>query len=280
MNWRIILPNILTSLNLLCGFAGIILSFEYALEWAAVCVLAAAIFDFLDGFVARAVKGYSEFGKQYDSLADAITFGVLPAIMLFQYISIAQGQYGNGLLARSNIEIVQALAGGLVAVFSAIRLGVFNVDAEQTDKFLGMPTPANALFISSFSLFFGFQLRHDFYTPWSELSLMQVATVEKWSSLEFLIANHFFSPYFLLTLVVVCSALLVVRLPLIALKFKHFKVEGNQMRYLFLLSTVTLLLLTFFRIPSFPYFGFLVVPMVIFLYFVFSIADLIIANKE
>lgn len=214
------IPNFITCLNLLCGCIAIYYVFQQELVNAAYLVILAAVLDFLDGMIARVLHAYSEIGKQLDSLADMVSFGVVPGVMMFH------------LLARS-IELsdlggsaVNALpfAGFLMTIFSALRLAKFNIDTRQTTSFIGVPTPANTLFVISMPLI----LAHD----------------------DFGLAPYILNLYVLLAITVVFSYLLVAELPLFALKFKSFKWQGNQVRFIFLgLSVALLAAFTFTAIP-------------------------------
>lgn len=134
MKLRANIPNAITCLNLVCGLIALVLAFKGMLEWAMYLMISAAVFDFLDGLAARALGAYSELGKQLDSLADLVSFGVLPAIMLYKQMSLSH--YGESLLCYVPL---------LIAVFSALRLAKFNIDPRQSSSFLGLPTPACAL---------------------------------------------------------------------------------------------------------------------------------------
>jgi CDP-diacylglycerol---serine O-phosphatidyltransferase len=131
------LPNFLTCCNLLCGCFGIVFLLEDRGVPAAYFVWASCIFDFLDGFVARMLKVSSSIGKELDSLADVVSFGVLPAIVMYKLIG-----------STTSMESLPYL-GFTIAAFSALRLAIFNVDTRQTDSFIGLNTPANTLFITS-----------------------------------------------------------------------------------------------------------------------------------
>lgn len=132
MNYKRIIPDAITSSNLLCGSVAVFLANQGAFIWAFVFILAGACFDFFDGLSARALKAPSPIGIQLDSLADDITFGLAPAMMLFCFLRPILGWWG--LLAL------------LMAAFSALRLAKFNVDERQHDSFIGLATPANAIF--------------------------------------------------------------------------------------------------------------------------------------
>ena len=131
------IPNTITSMNLLCGIMGVIFTFEGALDIAFYLMLAAAICDFLDGFAARMLKAYSAMGKELDSLADLISFGLLPSLMLHRRL-IEGGMTGFW----SYLPLI-------ICVFSALRLAKFNVDDRQDENFLGLPTPACAMWCGS-----------------------------------------------------------------------------------------------------------------------------------
>jgi len=131
------IPNTITLLNLFSGVMGIIWVLDGQLLYGAYFVLIAAGFDFLDGFVARLLKVQSEIGKELDSLADVVSFGVLPGIMLF---TMVRDQAELPWLPYLTL---------IVPMLSAYRLAKFNLDTRQTDRFIGLPTPANALFISA-----------------------------------------------------------------------------------------------------------------------------------
>src|SRR5687767_11262435 len=154
------IPNFITCLNLLCGCIGIVFAFEGNLIWSAYMVGIAAVLDFLDGFAARMLKVYSDMGKQLDSLADMVTFGMLPGVVMYHliYFSLENGSVSLDLsdsrLPGQHLTVNPYTAylpyfAFLIPVFSAIRLARFNLDSRQSDSFIGLPTPANAIFIVS-----------------------------------------------------------------------------------------------------------------------------------
>lgn len=171
----------------------------------------AAFLDFFDGLSARALKAYSNIGGELDSLADMVSFGVLPSFILYELLKYA--------LPPSLYYL--SFAAFLIAAFSAIRLAIFNVDTRQTNSFIGLPTPASALLFSAI--------------PLSRLPLV-----------ENLMSNF----VFLLIMVVVVSYLLVSRIELMAFKFKSLKWNENKLKYSFMLiSIVLVLLLNIIAIP-------------------------------
>ncbi|MFC4873399.1 CDP-diacylglycerol--serine O-phosphatidyltransferase [Negadavirga shengliensis] len=199
MNIKQHIPNFLTCLNLVSGMLGIYFVFESGVSVGAYFIFAAALFDFLDGLAARVLKVHSEIGKQLDSLADLVTFGVLPSFIVFFLV----------LDADPEVILLPFLA-FFIGIQSALRLAKFNIDERQSDQFIGLPTPANALFFST---------------------LPFLADSQEWAAA--LIGNI----YFLLGLTVVFSLLLTAELPLLALKFKKFGLSDNKWRYLTILMS-------------------------------------------
>ena len=132
------IPNTITSMNLLCGSLGVIFTLQNRFDIAFYLMLAAAVCDFFDGFAARLLKAYSDIGKELDSLADMVSFGLLPSLMSYRAMEIA---YGESLLCYIPL---------IIAVFSALRLAKFNLDERQSDNFIGLPTPACAMLCGSF----------------------------------------------------------------------------------------------------------------------------------
>jgi len=214
------IPNALTCLNLGFGFWGILLLLNGKVPEATLCIGAALVVDFLDGFVARLLHVSSPIGKELDSLADVVSFGILPSIMLtFMIASITSGiPYGRiseiNLFEGSTFNFY-LLIGTLPAMFSAVRLAKFNLDTRQSDRFFGVPTPSNAIIVASFNLI----------------------AIDPTSVLFPLVSNL----YFVLGYCILMSYLLIAELPLMALKFKDFTWKNNQYRYLLIIISVVLL---------------------------------------
>lgn len=205
------IPNAITSLNLFSGCIAITMAFNGNFDMAAAFILLAAFFDFFDGMTARLLKAYSDIGKELDSLADMVSFGVAPSVIFFKLMQL--GFSGTQNIIASYIPYLAFV----IAVFSALRLAKFNLDTRQTTSFIGLPTPANALFLLSFGLL---------YT--SNLSMKSMVL----------------NPYFLLVVALIFSLLLVAEIPMFALKIKSLKWKGNEIRYIFLgLSAVVIVLL-------------------------------------
>lgn len=199
------IPNALTSFNLFCGCLSIVYSLQLGnLQMAAICIGIAAVVDFFDGFAARALGVSGELGKQLDSLADVVSFGVAPGFIFFMLSGKCFG--GDGFCYVPYLSF-------LIPVFSALRLAKFNIDTRQSDSFIGLPTPANGIFIGSIP----FIMAHD-----------------SWH-----IAWIFESEWFLKIFPLLSAWILVAELPLLALKFKTYGWKGNEIRYLLIAACAT-----------------------------------------
>src|SRR6201992_858548 len=149
-------PNAITCANLFSGCIGIVLAFKGELIGASYAIFLSAIFDFFDGLASRVLKSFSGIGKDLDSLADMVSFGVLPAVIMYQLF-----------LEAHQIDKVSSwlnFAAFLIPVFSALRLAKFNVDTRQAENFIGLPTPANAILIASFPIILDH--KNIYYTPY------------------------------------------------------------------------------------------------------------------
>lgn len=237
------LPNLITLSNLFCGLIAILYAFGGHLNIAGGFILLGAFLDFFDGLAARLLKVSGELGKQLDSLADLITFGVAPGIIVFQLLYF---QETNGFFNPFEDWINRTAYSAtylpyialLIPIFSALRLAKFNIDTRQTDSFIGLPTPANALFFISIPLMIDFQPTHFLATYLSKTSVLAAATI-------------------------ILSLLMVSEIPLLALKFKTLSWADNKMRFTFITLSVLLLFLL----------GFVAVPIIILLYPILSIIN-------
>jgi CDP-diacylglycerol---serine O-phosphatidyltransferase len=220
-----LIPNILTSINLVCGFIAIAYSLDInTLYFAPFFILLAACFDFLDGLTARMFKAYSEFGKQLDSLADMVSFGVAPGIMMYQLFHLLSNRM---FVYNEHSQITFILISAIIPVFSALRLAKFNTDERQMESFMGLPTPATALFIASLT-FVAFE------TPDYKLQY-------------FILNSHM-----LLGIVIVISLLMISEIPMFSMKMKNFSIKDNLVRYIFLaLCIVLFLTVNYLALPLF-----------------------------
>jgi CDP-diacylglycerol---serine O-phosphatidyltransferase len=243
------IPNIMTLANLLCGCLGIVFVFEGNLLWASYLIFIAGILDFLDGFVARLLNQHSEIGKQLDSLADMVTFGALPSFILAKLIQLSTTQetilsdlVPSNLLSQTHLPLLTYIA-FILALFSCLRLAKFNIDTRQSDSFIGVPTPANAFVVAAFPLILEFNPEY-----------------------KFLILNS----TFLIAYTLVMSYLLISEIPLFALKFKNFSWATNQIKYIFLIISLILLVVL----------QFVAIPLIIFLYIILSVISNFQAKKS
>jgi CDP-diacylglycerol--serine O-phosphatidyltransferase len=201
------IPNTITSCNLISGAIATTFAVGSNVKMALLFIILGAIFDFFDGMSARLLKVSSPIGKELDSLADDITFGLAPATIVFSQLGVIE--YPAFLEPFRNYLPYVAF---IIAAFSALRLAKFNLDERQTMGFIGLPTPANALF-------------------WGSLIVSEPTLISgsKWAAL------------ILIVLVFITSYLLVCELPMFALKFKHWGWKGNEVKYIFVgLSAIIL----------------------------------------
>lgn len=221
----------LTMGNLFCGILAALLIFNSYYTIGAFFFFMGVVFDYFDGFAARKLGVSGDLGKELDSLADVVTSGLVPGIVLYRLFVDAMPNYGD-FLWHSGVDKLEvdmkalfACFGFLVTLFSALRLAKFNIDTRQTTSFIGLPTPANALFIVS-------------------LPLIAIYQPSDW------FANAIGSVSVLAMLTLLSSYMLVSEVPLFALKFKSFGWKGNEVRYTFLILSV--LLLVVFRLLGIP----------------------------
>ena len=237
------IPNIITSLNLLCGCVAIMFAVSGDLVSASFFAFAGIFLDFFDGLAARVLNAQSQVGLQLDSLADVVTSGVLPGIVMVQLLSEALTGTSLDISAifsdtanSTSIESYLPFIGLLIAVASGYRLAKFNVDTRQTTSFIGLPVPANTLLILSLPLIISFQASQQ-------------------------ITEVILTPWFLIIITLVSCVLLNAEIPLFGLKFKTWNFKDNAVRYLFLISSILLLVVL----------KFIAIPIIIFLYILVSL---------
>lgn len=223
------IPNLFTLLNLFLGATAIIFILQTGqtiafidaegytqvdlpekITWGAVLIFAAAVVDFLDGFLARLLKATSPMGKQLDSLSDVVSFGVAPGLIIYQLLRISYAREENGL----DVSLAFLLPALLIPCAAAWRLAKFNIDEEQQYSFKGLPTPAAGLFIASLPLIL-----------WFPSAILNVT--------DFIINR-----WVLYLIIVVISVLMVSNLPLLGMKFKDFSIKNNLPRYLLVVIAV------------------------------------------
>ena len=245
------IPNLFTLLNLVFGCLAIICTLQNGITisvdpngtellnipekiWmASFFIGAAAVVDFLDGFVARMFKATSEMGKQLDSLADVVSFGAAPGFIIYQFLRLSYAQEDGGV----DISIAYLLPALLLPCAAAWRLARFNIDTSPSTSFKGMPVPAAGIFIASLPLI---------YWNVNEAWAIQLL-INKW---------------FLYGIVLLISGLMISTLPLLSFKFKDFSIKNNLPRYLIIIAAILAFVLA----------KWLAIPIVIFLYVILSLA--------
>jgi CDP-diacylglycerol--serine O-phosphatidyltransferase len=220
-------PNAITAMNLVCGSLAVFFAVDGQLGWAAIFIFVAAVFDFLDGFAARFLKAYSVIGKELDSLADMVSFGLAPAAIVFTMLEFTLFGKNQGIheIDANWSQWITLYSSLIIPVAGAFRLAKFNTDDRQSEQFLGMPIPANAIFFASLAL------------------VLELGTNQ---SIVPIILNK----YTILASIYICSFLMVSELPMFNLKFKNLKLKENALRYVFI--GITVLLLIFLQIYALP----------------------------
>ncbi len=206
------IPNTITTLSLVSGCIASAMALQGNILWATIWVIIAAILDFMDGFAARALKAYSAMGKELDSLADVVSFGVAPGMMLFWEL----GEICQALPWGSMNGLIPYLA-FVIPAFSGLRLAKFNIDERQTTSFIGLPVPAHALFWAS--------------VVYTYNTLAVVSTDER------------IVVVITVVLAIATSLLLVSEIPMFSLKIKSLAVKGNELRYLLVACAVIFVVL-------------------------------------
>lgn len=234
------IPNAITLLNLASGLLAIIAIFKGYYDEAFLFVCLGIFFDFWDGFFARKFNVSGELGLQLDSLADVVTSGVVPGLMIFKLLQDIQEDDTSIYYLTEEYYYMGFVPylGFIVTLASAYRLAKFNIDTRQTDSFIGLPTPANALFIMS-------------------IPMIQFDGTHEW------LVNALFNPFVLLIISLVSAYMLNAEIPLFSLKIKDFSWDKNKLQVFFLTIAATLLL----------FFGFTALPIIILLYVVLSVVN-------
>lgn len=233
------IPDLITLSNLVCGLFAIIFAFQGNLITASILIFTGAVLDFFDGFAARGLNVSNEFGKQLDSMADMITFGVAPGFLFFHFIFyLDHNIIFRHSMQNSNLFFPASLA-LLIPIFSAYRLANFNIDNKQGNSFIGLPTPALAIFIASIP-----HIDFDKFPMFTDIQL-------------------------LIIIAIIMPILLISKIPLFSLKFNqsdNIKSRLNFIRILFVLAAIVL----------FSIFKFAAIPFIVILYLILSILNNII----
>jgi CDP-diacylglycerol--serine O-phosphatidyltransferase len=219
-----IIPAIFTCLGLICGCISIVYSLQREMiVVAGFFIIFAAIFDFLDGFFARILNSVSDFGKQLDSLADIISFGVAPSMIVYRLILFSLVDTGLSIDKPGFEKSLVLYSAFFIVVFAALRLAKFNIDSKQKDSFIGLPTPASALLIASFGInsdkyFLPFMTKENVY--------------------------NIYSLIFLIALIIVICYLMVSNIRMFSLKFRTLSFKNNGLRYIFLIISAVIIILS------------------------------------
>ncbi|NOR28995.1 MAG: phosphatidylserine synthase [Lutibacter sp.] len=255
MTFKKHLPNLITLLNLLSGTIAVYFAVKEQLVLAAFFVFLGVFFDFFDGLAARLLNVQGELGKQLDSLADVVTSGVVPGIVLFQLISkvLTKGSWDlknvinikTPMWEHFNSTFFIAIIGLIVTLAAAYRLAKFNIDERQTSSFIGLPTPAAALVVLSLPLILAY------------------------SNNQFFI-NLIENVWFLIGLAMLLSYLMNAEIPLFSLKFKDYTWKNNKVKFSYILITVALCV----------FLQFIAIPIVIIVYVLLSLVDVKLNRKK
>lgn len=257
------IPNLFTAANLISGCLAILFAVSGRIDLAPFAIFAGAFFDFLDGFLARKLHVSSEMGKQLDSLADMVTFGVAPGVIMMGVLVAVHPEFSenlasdnssishwlNGLLNGEH-QVYLPFTGLIIPFFSLFRLAKFNLDTRQTESFIGVPTPATTLFFMSFPLAL-------VYMPPTGDTMIEIY-------------QAIFNPFLLVGVILIMSLLLVSEIPLFSLKVKGFGWKENRVRYTFLLISLIFILL--FHAWS--------LALIVFLYLLLSMIENTITKKN
>ena len=240
------IPNFITLCNLAIGVLAVFMALENQLVFASWLILIASLLDFLDGFLARILNASSEIGKQLDSFADLVSFGMAPAAIGYKLMefSIRGDIFQGGIQDTSLPERLLLLSPILLVLFAAMRLAEFNT-GDESPGFRGLATPAGAIFVAG-----------------GNMSLIRI--------LHSPVADFILQPVVLLGIIVIICLLMISRIPMFALKFRDFRWTGNQIRYVFLaVSCILLIILQEIALP-----------VIIMVYLLLSIALSLIRNNR
>ena len=241
------IPNTITLLNLASGLLAVIAVFKGYYDEAFIFVCLGIFFDFWDGFLARKFKVSGELGLQLDSLADVVTSGVVPGLMMFKLFQDIQEDDTSKYFLTEEFYYMGFVPylGFIITLASAYRLAKFNIDTRQTDSFIGLPTPANALLIMS-------------------IPMIQYAGTHEW------LVEALYNPFILLAITILSAYMLNAEIPLFSLKMKDFSWEKNKLQVIFLALSVVLLL----------FLGFTALPVIILLYVALSVINNTVLAKK
>jgi CDP-diacylglycerol---serine O-phosphatidyltransferase len=258
------IPNIFTLLNLFFGCMAIVFALQTdsviiylndefnssfnipeKLTWAAICIIIAAVIDFLDGFVARLLKATSSIGKQLDSLSDIVSFGVAPGVIIYQLLRFSFAREENGL----DVSIVWLAPAFILSCAAAYRLAKFNLDETQNLTFKGVPVPAVGLLVASFPLIFHFNFADSMNANIIE-KLMPSFNVDSYSNFLGGAKSILLNKWILYALILLLSYLMVSNFRMMSLKFSDFTFKSNKLKIvLLIIAIVTAIFLQWIAAP-------------------------------
>lgn len=240
------IPNFITCLNLASGFISIIYALNGNAAAASWLILAAMLFDFLDGFSARLLRAYSPLGKELDSLADIVSFGLAPAVLIFKLLAANPALPGEPLTGTGGfLTLLMLLSPVIMPVCAGLRLAKFNIDETQLVSFKGLPTPANALAVTGIVI----------AAEYSDSALISAITG---------------SSAALMIITLILSLLMVSRITMFSFKFSHLKLKGNEERYSLVLLVIAALII----------FGLAAAALIIPLYITVTLASLLLRQRS
>lgn len=278
-------PNALTLCNAALGLMALYAIARGEMTMASMLVAVALVIDFLDGFVARLLRAQSEIGAQLDSLADMVTFGAVPAFLLLQLTHMSAGLHFVPLHHWGWADWMAGIPAALYVMCAAYRLGFFNTDLTTRPHFLGVPTPAAAIVVMSIPLILEWQYNLNAFQPISLTLLEVVAQEHRWDAVDLQIATALMKPWTYQVLAVALAVLMVIRMPVINVKFKGLSWAENKWRYLlFIWALIAYLIFVI------PYLGwswlplglidYLIVPIFMAGYFILSLIYAIFGARK
>lgn len=278
------IPNLLTLINLTFGMIGVVFAFDGKLHLAGIMVFVAAVFDFFDGFAARLLNAQSELGKELDSLADMVAFGVLPGIIVYQFMNGFLGMYYTPFLERPLNLHVFSLMAFLLTAGSAYRLAKFNIDTRQSSNFIGLPTPSMAMFFASIPLIAEWQYSYNIYVALDEPMLKNFASLYHFNNFDMTIVGLFQNPMVWVILILLFTYLMVSPLPIISMKLKSLKWSENKWRFIFLITAAVTILICFIDMIVYtgfmPWLEWLFLPIVMIELIIVSIIRILVEKQN
>jgi CDP-diacylglycerol--serine O-phosphatidyltransferase len=260
------IPNTITILNLICGILSLVFSFQEALHVSAILLLIAAVLDFFDGLAARALGVSGELGKQLDSLADVVSFGVAPGLICFQLLSASYNVYHVSIVERSGLALWMPFVAFIIPALSALRLAIFNISDNQKNDFIGMPTPANAMFWIGLPLAMHYQININMYQnpPADVWNILYESDYHFY--IDVAVAQLILSPAFLISTALITSFLLVSKFTFISFKMKSLKIKDAWRQHVLFAGSLIII-----GITSLEYIAWMSINLIMIFYILLSV---------